>query len=309
MQPLGGTELQYRLLYKYVDNDLLNHYQITTSVPEKIPLSKDKINILWIQNSYDQPNLVPWFKNKDNHDKYDFYVFNSHWVYEKYRMFFKIPTEKCTVIKNAIENFPTMKPYKKGNQLKMIFHPTPWRGLNVILGAMQLVKNEAVTLDVYSSTQIYGDDFKKQNEDQYQELYDQAHQLKNVNYKGYHSNDYICEHITDYHIFPYSNIWEETSCIAAIEALGAGLHMITTNYGALYETCSEWPVYVQYDDNYKNLSECFAYAIEGAAEYLHHERCHEHLQMQQDFYKKFYSWEKRRHEWTNFLEGLKNDKK
>ena len=61
MSPLGGTELQYQLLYKYVDNSLLDNFLITTSVPEKIPLSKDKINILWQQNSYDQPNLINGF--------------------------------------------------------------------------------------------------------------------------------------------------------------------------------------------------------------------------------------------------------
>jgi hypothetical protein len=40
MRPLGGTELQYALLGKYVDNKLLDNFQITTSVPEKIPLAK-----------------------------------------------------------------------------------------------------------------------------------------------------------------------------------------------------------------------------------------------------------------------------
>ena len=308
MNPIGGTELQVKLLEKHVDSKLLDNFQITTSVPEKIPLAKDKINILWQQNSFDQPNLAPWFKDKDNHTKYDWYIFNSHWSYEKFRYFYKIPTEKCTVIKNAIENFPERKIYKKGDPIKMIFHPTPWRGLNIILGAMQLLKNDNITLDVFSSTKIYGNKFMDLNDDTYKPLYAQAAELKNVNYRGWHSNDYICEHITDYQIFPYSNNWEETSCISAIEALGAGLHMITTNYGALFETCSEWPVYVQYDTNYKNMSECFAYAIDSVVDYLHHDRCQEHLQMQQDFYKKFYSWNKRRMEWTNFLEGVLNAK-
>jgi hypothetical protein len=77
MNPLGGTELQYALLHKYVDNTLLKNFQITTSVPEKIPLAKNKINILWEQNSYDQSNIVPWMKDKANHLKYDWYVFNS----------------------------------------------------------------------------------------------------------------------------------------------------------------------------------------------------------------------------------------
>ena len=55
--PKGGTELQLEYLTQYVDLQLLSKVQITTSVPEKIPLSKDKINILWQKNSWDQPNI------------------------------------------------------------------------------------------------------------------------------------------------------------------------------------------------------------------------------------------------------------
>jgi hypothetical protein len=55
--PRGGTELQFEYLRKYVSKDLLDQVQITTSVPEKIPLHPVKLNILWQKNSYDQPNL------------------------------------------------------------------------------------------------------------------------------------------------------------------------------------------------------------------------------------------------------------
>ena len=308
MKPLGGTELQYALLHKYVDKKLLNNFQITTSVPEKIPLAKDKINILWEQNSYDQPNIQPWMKDPSNHSKYDWYVFNSHWCAEKYRMFFKLPADKCTVIKNAIEHFPERKVYKKGDPIKLIFHPTPWRGLNVMLGAMQLIKNKNVTLDVYSSTEVYGTSFKKANDKIYQPLYKQAKKLPNVNYIGYKPNEQIVKNITQYQIFAYPNIWEETSCISAIEAMSAGLHMVTTNYGALYETCSEWPVYVQYSDNYKRLAEAFAYAIDSLTSFLHEDGCQNHLQSQANFYKKFYNWQARKEDWTNFLTGALNAK-
>ena len=308
MKPLGGTELQYALLHKYVDKKLLNNFQITTSVPEKIPLAKDKINILWEQNSYDQPNIQPWMKDPSNHSKYDWYVFNSHWCAEKYRMFFKLPADKCTVIKNAIEHFPERRVYKKGDPIKLIFHPTPWRGLNVMLGAMQLIKNKNVTLDVYSSTEVYGTSFKKANDKIYQPLYKQAKKLPNVNYIGYKPNEQIVKNITQYQIFAYPNIWEETSCISAIEAMAAGLHMVTTNYGALYETCSEWPVYVQYSDNYKRLAEAFAYAIDSLTSFLHEEGCQNHLQSQANFYKKFYDWQGRKEDWTNFLTGALNAK-
>ena len=47
MIPLGGTEIQHRFLSHYVDDSLLNNFQICTSIPGKVELSKDKINILW----------------------------------------------------------------------------------------------------------------------------------------------------------------------------------------------------------------------------------------------------------------------
>ena len=306
MKPLGGTELQYAQLYKHVDKDLLDKVQITTSIPEKIPLSSTKVNILWEQNSYDQGNIAPWMKDPSNHSKYDWYVFNSHWSAEKFRMMFNLPPHKCAVIKNAIEHFPGRAVYQKGQKLKLIYTSTPWRGLSVLLGAMQLIKNPLIELDVYSSTQIYGDAFKDKNDDMYKPLYDQAKKLPNVNYIGYASNEDIMKKMSEYHIFAYPNIWEETSCMSAIEALGSGLHGIVTNYGALFETCSEWPTYVQYDTNYRNLSKCFAYAIEGITDQLHTKGMQNLLDAQVSFYNKFYKWENRKHEWTNFLTGVTN---
>jgi len=48
--PRGGTELQFEYLRKHVDPQLLNQFQICTSVTESIPLSLTKINVLWQKN-------------------------------------------------------------------------------------------------------------------------------------------------------------------------------------------------------------------------------------------------------------------
>ena len=306
MQPIGGTELQYKQLEKYVDSKLLDNFQITTSVPEKIPLAKDKINILWEQNSFDQPNLAPWFKNKENHKKYDWYVFNSHWCYEKFRYFFQIPEDKCIVIKNGASHFPKRKIYKKGDPIKIIHHCTPWRGLNVLLLAMQLIQNKNITLDVYSSNDVYGKEFADKANKDTEALFDQAKKLPNVNYIGYKPNEYILKHITDYDLFVYPSIFEETFCASALEALAAGLHVITTNFGALPETCAEWPVYVNYTKDLELLAAVTAGAIDIAAGYLHTDKIQNHLDEQQKYYKNFYSWDKKAIEWTNFLQGAIN---
>ena len=42
MKPSGGTELQHNFLEQHVSKDLLDKFQICTSVPGKVPLSKDK---------------------------------------------------------------------------------------------------------------------------------------------------------------------------------------------------------------------------------------------------------------------------
>jgi len=309
MKPRGATELQLELLEKYVSKDILDQVQICTSIPGKVPIDPNKVNILWQKNSWDQNNLQSFFGDKSRHHEYDWYVFNSHWNYEKFRYFFDIPTDKSIVIKNAIENFPKRKVYKKGSPIKLIHHCTPWRGLNVLLGAMQNVKNKNITLDVYSSSQVYGDEFKAREDHNFTALYEQADKLPNVNYIGYKPNEYILEKMPDYDMFVYPSIFEETSCASALEALASGVHVITNNFGALYETCAEWPVYVNYSKNYETMADDFAAAIDVAANYLHEPFIQDHLEEQQKFYKRFYNWNKKAMEWASFLKGAINEKK
>jgi len=309
MKPRGATELQMEMLHKHVPKELLDQVQICTSVPGKVPIDPNKVNILWQKNSYDQPNLQEFFGNKERHKEYDWYVFNSHWNYEKFRYFFDIPTERSVVIKNGIDSFPQRKIYKKGEPIKLIHHCTPWRGLNVLLRAMQEINDPNITLDVYSSTQVYGDEFKKQNDDQFKPLYEQAKQLPNVNYIGYETNEYIKANMNKYDMFVYPSVFEETFCVSALEALAAGVHVVTNNYGALYETCAEWPVYINYTEDFEQMAKGTAAAIKVAASYLHEDFIQDHLEQQQLFYKRFYNWNKKGMEWESFLRGAISERK
>ena len=309
MKPRGATELQMEMLQKYVSKDILDQVQICTSIPGKVPIDPNKLNILWQKNAYNQPNLQEFFRNKDRHKEYDWYVFNSHWNYEKFRYYFDIPTERSVVIKNGLDFFPKRKIYKKGDPIKIIHHCTPWRGLNVLLLAMQDIKDPNITLDVYSSSKVYGSEFSDDNDKDFYPLYEQAKQLPNVNYIGYKPHEYIKEVMPNYDMFVYPSIFEETSCVSALEALASGVHVITNNFGALYETCAEWPVYISYSTNYEQMAQDTAVAIKTAANYLHEDFIQDHLDDQQKFYKKFYHWNKKKFEWTTFLKGALNEKK
>ena len=312
MQPAGGTEIQLGYLKKYVNQGVYDSVQITTSIPEKEPLDPVKSNILWLKNSYDQPNLAPWFQNKENHSKYDWYVFNSHWSFEKYRYFFKIPEDKCTVIKNAIDydELQLKTDFTPKTKIKMCYISTPWRGLEVALAAMDAIKDPDITLDVYSSTKIYGKLFEQNNDDQYKPLYEKAKSLPNVNYMGYCDHKTLMTKLKDYDVNCFPSIWEETFCISAMESLAAGQILITTDLGAIPETCCEFPIYIPYTQNKPKLSIQLAECILRTKNILKQDLSNV-LKFQQEYYKRFYDWKYIAGHWENFLKGaisVKRDK-
>jgi len=304
MNPYGGTEIQVNYLTKYVSKDLLDKVQIVTSVPEKIPLDITRPNVLWVHNSYDQTNLYSWFKNKLNHRKYDWYVFNSHWTYEKYRMVFDIPTDLCLVIKNGFDDDLIVKTeFKPKDKIKLVYTSTPWRGLEVLLDAMDQIKTDKIELDIYSSTQIYGDSFKNQNDKQFIELYDRAKITKNVNYKGYLHHKELMKILHTYDCYVHPSIFEETFCMAAMESLAAGLVGVVTDLGALYETCAEFPIYVPYLKDKKGLAIQFAGAIDMLPDFINNIDV-DKMKFQMQYYRQFYHWNVIKTYWERFLNGI-----
>tara|TARA_R100000789_G_scaffold21898_1_gene24668 strand:- start:985 stop:1893 length:909 start_codon:yes stop_codon:yes gene_type:complete len=298
MDPKGGTELQFDELKKRLPEHYWKKINLTTSVPEKTPLQTGKLNILWIKNSYDQPNVQPWFSKPENHIKYDWYIFNSHWTFEKYRLYFNLPTSRCRVIKNALPKveWRQRSRYKADQPLRLIHVSTPWRGLNVLLAAMHHVVSNEIQLDVYSSTQLYGDKFKEANEKQYETIYNHARKMDNVNYIGYKPNIEIIDAMQATHVFAYPCIWEETSCISAIEAMAAGNIPLVTNFGALPETCGDYGYYVNYDTNPKKLAEEFAAHLLYIKRILPTDEIQQRLENQRQHFNHFYNW----------MNGLKN---
>ena len=303
MNPYGGTEIQVEYLHKYVSKELLDKVQITTSVPEKTPLLIDKPNVLWVHNSYDQPNVMPWFKNKLNHGKYDFYVFNSHWTYEKFRYFFSLPTELCLVIKNGFDDLIIKTDFKPKDKLKLVYTSTPWRGLDVLLNAMEQIKTDKVELDIYSSTQIYGDAFKSANDKQFIALYDRAKTIKNVNYKGYLNHKELMKILHTYDVYMHPSTFEETFCLAAMESLACGLVAVTTDLGALYETCADFPIYVPHQNNRKLLASQFAAVIDKLSVMMK-DVDETKMKFQQQYYRQFYHWNVIKTYWERFLNGI-----
>jgi glycosyltransferase involved in cell wall biosynthesis len=298
-KPMGGTELMYeelmkRLPQEYQDKFSIFNYPINSNL--------EKTTIYWNQLSYDQ-DIVQFLKNPESIDSINHFVFVSHWQSEMFRKIFNIPGFKTQVIKNACIG---IEPRQAGprEKVKICYTSTPWRGLDVLLAAWEILKPENAELHVFSSTKIYGDDFANASEAQYQDLYDKCEVLDNVYYRGTLPNDKLREELPTFDILAYPNTFEETSCIAVIEALSAGLRVITSNIGALPETTEGWARMYPYLVNKEIHATKFADILGEEIAKIKNGELDSHLELQKQVYAPRWSWNERINEWTNFLSTL-----
>ena len=298
----GGSENQLRLLLKYLPDESFKSINLVLNNTDPMLLESNRINILWMQHFVNQEE-VKNLSSKNYVDKLDFIVFNSHWNFEKFLYQFKIPENKCIVIKNAIEKIEYIE--KPKDKISLIYHTTPWRGLSLLLKVFNNLNIENVELNVCSSTEIYGKKFHTQYSKKYENLFNECKNTKNVNYLGFLSNQKIIELLKKVHIYSYPSVWTETSCISAIESMGAGCEVVTTNLGALYETCAPFGTLIGFDRNFDNLEKKYRKILYQKIKDYWSEENQKKLKLQHQTINSTYSWNLRSNEWKKFFDDVR----
>jgi len=312
MNPKGGTEILKEQLIAQLPEQSIDGINLIGSICHPSLVKEDKINILWQHLNYDQPN-VKLMQDRKFVDSIDYFIYVSHWQYNRFREVYKIPEYKSFVIKNATHAF---EPVKKeslmitSDKIKLLYTSTPWRGLIILLKAIEILNKtrDDFEVDIYSSTKIYGSTFDENEKDKFTDLFDKCKNTKNVNYHGYTFNGEIRKAVEKAHIYTYPSIFEETSCLAVIEAMSAGCHVVTTNYGALPETCGEFATMIEFDSSGQNLIERYAETLNSVIDNYKNNLYKDDLEMQIKYYNKNYSWETRIQEWINFLNYVRRKK-
>jgi glycosyltransferase involved in cell wall biosynthesis len=298
-KPMGGTELMYEELMKHLPQEHKDKFSIF-NYPAYADINRHKI--YWNQLSYDQ-NSVQFLTEESNVDKIENFVFVSHWQSEQFRKIYGIPGYKTQVIKNASLDVEQRKEGPR-EKIKLYYASTPWRGLDVLLHAWELTNTEDCELHIFSSTKIYGKDFEDNNEINYQELYDKCEELEGVVYRGFVSNEELRKELPNFDILAYPCTFEETSCIAVIEALSAGLRVVTPNLGALPETTEGWARMYPYLPNKKLHALIFADILGEEINKIKNGELDSHLELQKQVYAPRWSWRQRINEWKNYLSTL-----
>ena len=297
-KPKGGTELMYDELMRRLPDNYKEQFSIF-NYPYQADTSKQ--TIYWNQLSYDQ-DAVQFLKDPQSIEQIDHFVFVSHWQAEMFRKIYNVPGFKTHVLKNASLG---VEPREVGprKKVRLCFTSTPWRGLDILLDAWELIKPNNCELHIFSSCKIYGQEFGK-NDVNYEHLYERCTTLPGVVYRGNIPNFELRKELPTFDILAYPNTFEETSCIAVIEALSAGLRVVTSNLGALPETTEGWARMYPYLMDPSLHAQKFASILSEEIENIRGGKLNHHLRQQVDLYNTRWTWDYRIKEWLQFLDSL-----
>ncbi len=298
----GGSENQLRLLLKHLPDESFKDINLILNSTNYDLLEKDKINVLWMHhfvNQKEAKNLA----SKDFVNKLNWIVYNSNWNLDQHTKYFQVPKNKSVVIRNAIEKISFVE--KPSDKINLIYHTTPWRGLKILLKVFKNLNLENVELNVFSSTIIYGKKFDEVLGKNYEELFDECKNTKNVNYFGFLKNEEIIQQLKKMHIFAHPSIWPETSCIAAIEAMAAGCEVVTTDLGALSETCSPFGKIINFEKEPEDLEIKYNEVLLNSIKNFWSDKTQKKLKLQRETINATYSWDKRSVEWKNFFNEIR----
>jgi glycosyltransferase involved in cell wall biosynthesis len=291
-------------LHRSIPAELLNKFQI---IPSRVrELDPDKKKILWLHDLPHDPESEH-LKDPELRKRFSKIVAVSDWQMQMYNIISGVPYAESFVIKNAIDPIPLEKKEYNGT-VNLIYHTTPHRGLEILIPVFEELSriHDNIHLDVYSSFSIYG---WEERDRQYQQLFDRCRAHPKITYHGAVPNEEIRQALVKSHIFAYPSIWPETSCLAAIEAMSAMNLVVCPNFAALSETCSNFAMMYQFNEN-KNLHAVqFAHTLDIAIKTVIQNRgtTYPYLDFQKQYFDYFYSWEKRKGEWLALLNSLDND--
>lgn len=297
----GGTELMGRRLESSLPKELLNKFQIFPSRVRN--MADDKIKILWCHDLVGDPES-DHLKN-GGWKKFHKIVFVSYWQQQQFMAHYNIPWSKCAVIQNAIE--PVLVTEKPKDKIKLIYHTTPHRGLQLLVPVFQKLaeKHNDIHLDVYSSFKIYGWD---ERDKPFKELFDQIDAHEQMTNHGTVENSEVRKALAESHIFVYPSIWPETSCLSLMEAMSAKCLCIHPTFGALPETSANWTFMYSYHEDMQTHAEHFYVMLESAINVLRSpdNPAAVRLEGQKSYTDLFYSMDMRKVQWLDLLRHLEN---
>jgi len=297
MQPRGGTEILTEALLRHLGVDWLTKINLLVSQTNPASIDSTRKNLLWQHLDIDQHN-AQGMQVGEFVSQLDEIVYVSNWQREQFQNHFQ--ATKGIVLHNAIE--PIDYAEKPTDELTLIYTSMPYRGLEVLLDAFAQLDRPHVKLVVYSSNVIYGKNWANAADPTIDALFHRCKSHPRIDYRGYGTNKAVRRALQQAHILAYPSIFRETSCLAAIEAGSAGCRIVTTDLGALPETCGGWASYCPYTSDRQTLVNNYTELLRKEID-SYSPTCY-NLKMQRAWFNQHYSWQTRIPQWQQLLANL-----
>jgi glycosyltransferase involved in cell wall biosynthesis len=269
--------------------------------------------VLWTGHAADQP-AVQKLRHPAELQAYDGFAFVSQWQAGVFEKTFGVPRERIVVLGNAVapafvKLFPAGSPIAAGKPTPPIlaYTSTPYRGLILLLDVFPRIREKiaGARLRIYSSMKVYRTP-ADEDEAEFGGLYDRFRKMEGVEYFGSLPQAELARQMRDVTILAYPNIFAETSCIAALEALAAGCRVVTSRLGALPETMAGFAELVDMGMNWEDYVGRFAEAVVREHQRMQElpEETETQLRRQVDFMNECGTWGRRAAEWEAWLRQL-----
>jgi glycosyltransferase involved in cell wall biosynthesis len=175
----------------------------------------------------------------------DYVLCVSDWHRAQFISGGRLDPERVFVLRNAIapffeDLFTTEEEVLAAKMWPPVlaFTSTPYTGLEAAVLFFLVLRQRwpTVTLNVFSSFDMYAPNNMNRANPRWQELYQRCRQAPGINYVGNVPQRWLARTLRGTLALFYPNVWPETSSICTMEAMAAGCAVITTAQGALPET-------------------------------------------------------------------------
>lgn len=265
--------------------------------------------VLWTGHAPDERSIAG-LADPETHRSMTATVAVSDWQRQRFIEAFGIPAAQIVVLRNAMS--PAFADLFGGGPIGpakadppvLAYTSAPGRGLDRLLPAFERIRGRFpdVRLRVFSSLVGYN---VMGAADPFAALYLRCRMTPGVEYVGSLAQAALAAELKAATLLAYPNTFAETSCIAAMEAMAAGLMIVTSDHGALPETCHGFADLVPLGANRQVHTEAFADAVIAALERRRSDPAavEARLAAQVAFANARYGWAERGREWHDWLTG------
>ena len=189
-------------------------------------------NIVWCHvPSYKMPTRVSkYFFDPEILPHVDMFLVQSEFHKKDLAEHFDIDESKFYIVNNQFT--PIQYKEKSKNKVNFMYTSQNSRGLDVLLKAFDKIKDKNITLTVHCcecEDCLISEDLSYES----RLILEKRNRIINNQYS---SKEVYIETLNRAHVYAYPCTFEETACIAVMEAMSAGVKIVTTDAGALPET-------------------------------------------------------------------------